>query len=310
MAAVVLASLSLWLCQVVMVLVKNLTCYVAHATGTTFWSTVAVIGQVLLAMLEWIGYWFGGALVLAVIGGPAPAAMIMYASDQTEKWTKKWVSMFVSTLFQQVVVLVILYIEKLIFLGDGGVTGGAVTGADGANFTEAMFGLLGLLLITYLAVKAPRFINPEGAGFFGGFAQMLQMAGTIVVAGAAIAAAAAGAAGSGAAAPTTSQVGQSGWANTLAQGGTRQAGNVVGGGNAPAGASAPAGGEGVSSTPTAGSGTEAPSIQSNWHRHMEEETGHGRDREWQTAVREVRQPWLRRNLRYVCQRKIGASWRG
>ena len=39
--AVVLAASSLWLCQVILVLASDLTCFVAQATGTTMWSLVA-----------------------------------------------------------------------------------------------------------------------------------------------------------------------------------------------------------------------------------------------------------------------------
>ena len=329
LASVVLASLSLWLCQVVMVLVKDLTCYVAEATGTSFWSVLATVGQVLLAMLEWIGFWLGAAAIAsavapgvgqaAVIVGAvilliiilmllimimivffhmllrtfllgilivfAPAAMIMFASDQTEKWTKRWVSMFFGTLFQQVVVLVILYVGKAIFLGDASLSGGAVTGADGVNFTESMFGLLGLLLVTYLAVKAPKIVNPEGSGVFSGFAQLLQMAtmATMVVATAAVGAiaggvgalgaaggAAGGSAGAGAGAPGAATAGsgsagavstaggtgpQAGWGGQMGSG-ARQAGSVTPTGGS-GGAEAVSGDASTTTGPSAPTGGEA-----------------------------------------------------
>lgn len=338
--AVVVSGLSLWLMQVLFVLVKDLTCYVAQATGTTFWSTVAVIGDVLLAMLGWITAWIVATMViglvpvvgqavqlasliigvvilltliiflgivflivffhmllrtflLAVLIAIAPAALILLASEQTAHWTKRWFSILMGTLFQQVVVLLVLYVGKAIFVGDGGFNGGAVTGSDGVNFTSVMFGLLGLLLISYLAVKVPRIVNPEGAGIFSGFAQMLGMAGTIAmtavaVGGAGLAGAAgavpggaggaggtgpaAGGARAGAAGATetgasgSSTVGanspSSGWGERV-QGGGRTAGNTEPGGNSPSSPSMPAGGR----TPSGGgdggssgtSGVEAPS---------------------------------------------------
>ena len=53
---------------------------------------------------------------LAILIVFAPSAIILYASDQTEKW----VSLVFSPLFQQVVVLVILYVGQALFLSDGG----------------------------------------------------------------------------------------------------------------------------------------------------------------------------------------------
>ena len=70
-------------------------------------------------------------------------------------------------------------------------SGGALAGANGVNFTEAVFGPIGLLLINYLVVKVPRIVNPEGAGIIDGFAQMLQMAVTPAATVAAIGAASA-----------------------------------------------------------------------------------------------------------------------
>ena len=52
------------------------------------------------------------------------------------------------------------------------------------------------------------------------------------------------------------------------------------------------------------------STQSNLCRQMKDETGYGCYADWQTAVREVRHPWLRRNMRYGCRRKIGTNWSG
>ena len=52
------------------------------------------------------------------------------------------------------------------------------------------------------------------------------------------------------------------------------------------------------------------STQSNLRRQMKDETGYGCYADWQTAVREVRHPWLRRNMGYGCRRKIGTNWSG
>ena len=52
------------------------------------------------------------------------------------------------------------------------------------------------------------------------------------------------------------------------------------------------------------------STRSNLRRQMKDETGYGCYADWQTAVREVRHPWLRRNMRYGCRRKIGTNWSG
>ena len=52
--AVVLAASSLWICQVVLVLASDLTCFVAQATGTTMWSLVAnTVTSVMEAFFSW-----------------------------------------------------------------------------------------------------------------------------------------------------------------------------------------------------------------------------------------------------------------
>ncbi len=91
------------------------------------------------------------------------------------------------TLFQQMAVLLVLYLAKLVLVGGGGLNGGVSTGEDGINFVNAMLSILALLLIAYLAVKLPEKLNPEVSGIFGGLAQMLQMAEAgIAIAGAAV----------------------------------------------------------------------------------------------------------------------------
>lgn len=52
--AVVLAASSLWICQVVLVLASDLTCFVAQATGTTMWSIVSsTVGDVMRIFQQW-----------------------------------------------------------------------------------------------------------------------------------------------------------------------------------------------------------------------------------------------------------------
>ena len=59
--------------------------------------------KVLFAMLLRIA-------LLAILIALAPLAFAFYASDATSHWTKKWVTLFLGTTFQQVVVLVVIYL--------------------------------------------------------------------------------------------------------------------------------------------------------------------------------------------------------
>ena len=48
--------------------------------------------------------------LLAVLTAISPIAFAFYASDATDHWTKRWGSLTLGTAFQQVVVLMVIYI--------------------------------------------------------------------------------------------------------------------------------------------------------------------------------------------------------
>ncbi len=56
--------------------------------------------------------------------------------------------------------------------------------------------------------------------------------------------------------------------------------------------------------------SNSASTGSNLYRQMKDETGYGCYAGGETAVREVWHPWLQRNTRYGCRRKIGTNWSG
>ena len=150
-------------------------------TGGT-WMMIGVIvlvglAIILMIFLFFFGYYllkvFGGMLVrmflLMVLMGLGPVAFAFYASPSTEHWTKRWVSLLLGTAFQQIVVLVVLFV------------GASLVDSIIASFQESdiwgiFMGLLGALLIVFLAAKVPDLVNPGARGMFAGFAQALGMA--------------------------------------------------------------------------------------------------------------------------------------
>ena len=168
--------------------------------------------------------------LLAVLVAFSPLAFAFYASDNTSHWTKKWVSLFLGALFQQVVVLVVIYIG-------GHLIGEYVGQGRDSLFTFIVGCIFGILTLA-LADKVPDIVNPSGKGLFGAFGDMAKMAlaATVMVASA----------GAGAA---------MGAAGVLGGAGGGAAGGAGGGGSGVGGAPGVAGGSMGGSAGSGGAGS-------------------------------------------------------
>ena len=263
--AIVLAGLSLFICRIALTLAADVTCFVSHATGMTFWGFLGTMlggtlghaagafGPMLLLMIiPGVGtivftaflliiftvllfvIWYAIKLFFAMVGrivlllvlcGISPIAFAMMASPVTSHWTKRWVSMFLGTAFQQVAVLFVLY--------GGAAIATQFSGSDvgGGLFIWNMFIILLLALLTmFLASQVPNIVNPSSRGLMSGFGQALGM-----VAGAAMIAATAGA---GLAGGMLAGMGGGGAGGNLLGGVSRLVGAGAGGG--PGGGATPA----------------------------------------------------------------------
>ena len=111
--------------------------------------------------------------LLAVLVALSPVAMVFYASDTTSHWTKKWVSLFLGANFQQVVVLIVIYIG-------GHLIGGYI--AEGVESLESFIVgvLLGIMTLA-IADKVPKLVNPAGEGLFSSFGDMFTMAAAAAI---------------------------------------------------------------------------------------------------------------------------------
>ena len=158
-------------------------------------------------------------VLLMVLAGLGPVALAMYASPSTEHWTKRWVSLLLGTTFQQVIVLVVLFMGASIISAAWLETGPF-------EFWKNLFALLAALMVLFLAARIPDIVNPGARGLFAGFGQALMIAGAAaaMVAGG-IVGAAAGGLGGGAASGMMGRIG-----SQLAGFGSRLGG---GGGQAP-----------------------------------------------------------------------------
>ena len=212
--AVILGAGSLFICQVVLTLASDLTCFVAQMTGMSMWGVVGTtlgvlvdgftawnegllrdvdkmhFGQLLLAGVKILAMAFVvlvifvflvllffkvvlGMLIrialLAVLVALSPLAFAFFASDATAHWTKKWVTLFLGTTFQQVVVLIV------IFLG-GQLLGGYLGSGADDGLSMMMTGMLLALMSLFLADRVPAIVNPGGQGMFQGFGQAMGLA--------------------------------------------------------------------------------------------------------------------------------------
>ena len=185
---------------------------------------VAVIFIMILFITVTLGMLLRIAL-LAVLTALSPLAFAFYASDATAHWTKRWVSMFLGATFQQVLILIVIFMGYNLLNFSIRFSEGTSSSGTGIGFTDVVLGLIMGFLTLALAVKIPNIVNPAGQGVFDSFKTL----GTMAFAGAVVGAAAVTA---GAAAPLTGaargalQGARSGW-----QGGSSQ----EGGGGSPGG---------------------------------------------------------------------------
>ena len=120
-----------------------------------------LFAKVVLAMLMRIA-------LLAVLVTLSPLAFAFYASDATAHWTKRWLSMFLGATFQQVVVLLVIYIG--ISMIGGYLSSGAETG-----LTSLLVGMILTFITLSLATAVPDLVNPGGKSLFSSFTQMASM---------------------------------------------------------------------------------------------------------------------------------------
>ena len=135
-----------------------------------FLCVLFIFFKVMLGMLVRLG-------LLAVLVALSPLAFAFYASDATAHWTKKWVSMFLGATFQQVVVLVVIYIGI-------GIMGDFLKSGAEYGMQAMVVGMILAFLTLALADSVPGIVNPGGKGLFGAYSQMIGMAaaGAMVVA--------------------------------------------------------------------------------------------------------------------------------
>ena len=148
-----------------------------------------VFAVVVVAVIIFILYLFAKVLMamlirvalLAVLIAFSPLAFAFYASDSTSHWTKKWVSMFLGTAFQQVVVLIVIYLG-IYMMGD------YMTGAADGDLTTLMVGAIIAFMTLSLAASVPEIVNPaskSASSFsaFGGLAGMAAAGGMMAASG-------------------------------------------------------------------------------------------------------------------------------
>ena len=213
MSAALMAS-SLVICQLVLTVASDLTCFIAQFTGMSMWGAIGVtfgaivdgymawyedllsisnhtltfllsnfllllaFGLVVVLVMIYILYLFAKVLLgmliriamLAVLIAFAPIAFAFYASDATSHWTKKWISMFLGTTFQQVVVLIVIYIGVSML-------GNSLTQGVEGDLTTLVVGMIIAFLTLSLAASVPDLVNPGVNKMFSGFTQMGAMAG-------------------------------------------------------------------------------------------------------------------------------------
>ena len=184
--------------------------------------------------------------LLAFLIVVSPLAFAFYASDVTEHWTRRWLSMFLGTTFEQVVVILVIYVGM-------GLVDGYIDSSSGGDFTKLVIAMVMSLLVLILADKVPGIVNRDSQGLFTGIGAAVGLAakGTILAA-AVVGGAAAGALAAGGG-------GLAGGGGGLAGGGSAGGGSggvSMGGGGA--GGIGPAGGGPAGGGPGGGAGGMSP----------------------------------------------------
>ena len=130
----------------------------------------------------------------------APVAFAFFASDATSHWTKKWLGMFLGATFQQVLVLVVIYIG-VSMIGD------YLSRGTDVSLVDLVVGMILTFITLSLAAAVPDIVNPGAKGIFSGFT---QMAGMAMAAGMVVASAGVGAVMGGVGAATAASRGAGG----------------------------------------------------------------------------------------------------
>ena len=107
--------------------------------------------------------------LIAVLIVMAPLGFVFYASDATWHWTKLWVSLFLGALFQQVMVIIVLYVGF-------GLIGDYFNDVGEPAFSQIIMTFILSVLVLALADKVPSIVNPKAGGYFSGLVAPLQLA--------------------------------------------------------------------------------------------------------------------------------------
>ena len=211
--AAALAAGSLVICQLVLTVASDLTCFVAQFTGMSMWGAIGeTFGHIVDGYMAWYedtlgisdrtllfllsnflllyAFWlvlvlvmvyilylfakvFLGMLIriafLAVLIAMSPIAFAFYASDATSHWTRKWISMFLGATFQQVIILIVIYIG-VSMIGD------FLTQGVEQDLTNLVVGMIIAFLTLSLAASVPDLVNPGANKMFSSFGQLGGMA--------------------------------------------------------------------------------------------------------------------------------------
>ena len=138
---------------------------------------VLAVGFVVLVILVIILYLFCmlalkmlmRLALLAICIALAPIAFAFLASDSTEHWTRKWISIFLGAAFQQAVILIVVYLgaNMIDFYLEGN------NGAFGVFIISSILAMLVLSMANYV----PKLVNPAGEGVFDSFGSLARMGG-------------------------------------------------------------------------------------------------------------------------------------
>ena len=210
--AVILVMGSLFICRMVIVLVSDLTCFVAHSTGMTFWG---VLGNSFVNIMKGFGQLFtnsiGEGLALAGLAAVLFKFKLFVLLWFFVFWIAVVIIMMIRVAYHMLLRLALIAIcivmspvafalyaspdtahwtGKWLRLFFGALAQQVVTLIvlyTGASFIRGVdsegFGEWGLVLISSfltiamfaLAIKVPRIINPDGEGFFAEFSGLMRM---------------------------------------------------------------------------------------------------------------------------------------
>ena len=117
-----------------------------------YWIYVILMVCVLYFLLKIVWVLILRVIMLAVLIALAPIAFALYASEVTAHWTRRWVSMFLGTVFFQVVLLVVLFIGVDMLRQIPPITESAMV--------NLLISVFMTIAIYALALKVPNIINP------------------------------------------------------------------------------------------------------------------------------------------------------